>query len=83
MASLLLIMLELVFDTKETQLGLSGLVVRSSTACFLFRKVFHLLLSLLIVKVIFIRISERLIGFKLFLDHSLQNSVMRELFLHF
>ena len=76
-------MLELVFDTKETQLGLPSLVVRSSAACFLFRKVFHFLLSLLIVKIVLIRIAERLIGFKFFLDHSLQHSVMRELFLHF
>lgn len=64
-------MLELVFDAKETQLGLSGLVVRPGATYLIFRKVFHLLLSLLIVKIVFIRISERLIGFKLFLYHSL------------
>ena len=42
----------------------------------------HLLVLLLIVLVVFIRISERLIIFEFLLDHSLEATIVGELLLH-
>ena len=75
-------MFEFVFNLKETKFGLSVLIVASDNTLLRYLKMFHLLLFLLVVLIIFIGIAEGLISLELFFNHPLQDSVMRELFLH-